>query len=203
MQKTLLNIFKKVIFGLGVIDVLIVNAFVSSKIHDSILEYLFRQHWFGDILSQMNALIFPPLHHFEWNTLKPDNPFAWAVWNMIKCLVSFIPTLVPLFLITSIGVYAASKTLPTKADLLILPLNYIKATVFAYIFTHLSIYLIILFIYFGFLSEDLFITRDGTLYSYVFWLSIFFAWRQISLRDKPRKKFHFPVFPKVSPSPTL
>lgn len=199
MQKTLLNIFKKILLILGVIFVIVLNLYISHFIWDK----LTYTNWFWDIETKLNELILPPLHHFEWNTLKPNPTFDWYVWRVVKLLVRQSPIYIPLFFLGNIIVYTKRKTLPKRINVLMLPLNYIKVTILAYWLTMILTSPIGYLLYFEVILPEQAVSFPGPMYSHVFWLSIFFAWRQISHRDKPRKKFYLPSFPKVSPSPTL
>lgn len=199
MQKTLLNIFKKILLILGIIFVIVLNLYVSHFIWGKLV----FQEWALDLSTKLNELIFPPLHHFEWNTLKPNPTFDWYVWRVVKILVRQSPIYIPLFFLGNIIVYAKRKSLPKLTNILMLPLNYIKVIILAYYLTHILTFPFLLLTLFEILQPEQIMSFPGPMYSHVFWLSIFFAWRQISHRDKPRKKFHLPAFPKVSPSPTL
>lgn len=198
MQKTLLKIFKKILLILGIIFVIVLNLYISNYIW----EVLIDKTWYWDIVTKLNELIYPPLHHFEWNTLKPNPIFDWYVWRVVKILVRQSPIYIPLFLLGNIIVYTKRKTLPKRINVLMLPLNYIKVIVLSYYITNLLIIPFLLLAYWGIIQIEHVVMFSGTVCSHVFWLSIFFAWRQISHRDKP-SKFHLPSFPKASPSPTL
>lgn len=199
MQKTLLNIFKKILLIFGIILGIVLNLYISNYIWVALID----KTWYWDIVTKLNELIYPPLHHFEWNTLKPNSTFVWYVWKVVKILVRQSPICIPLFLLGNVIVYAKRKTLPKRVNVLMLPLNYIKVIVLSYYITNLIIVPLLLSAYLGIIQLEHVVMFSGPVCSHVFWLSIFFAWRQISLRDKPRKKFYLPSFPKVSPSPTL
>lgn len=201
MPKTLFKILKKALLMIGIVLVIILNFYISSELWFA-TSSIPPTHWFSRLTQQLTLLIVPPLHHFEWNTLKPDSPFVWYIWNMIKLIISNIPYYGVLYLLGNTIAYSARKTLPTATNLLMLPLNYFKVTIFTYLLTEIIIFPINLLVSFEILKKECLISLGGVMFSHVFWLSIFFAWRQISHRDKP-SKFHLPAFPKASPSPTL
>lgn len=200
MLETSLKILKKFLQIIGIIFIIVLNLYISHIIYDTIMEKAPR--WFWDIETRLNELIYPPLHHFEWNTLKPNPIFDWYVWRVVKMLVRQSPIYIPLFLLGNIIVYTKRKNLPKLTNILMLPLNYIKVIILAYYLTRALTFPFLLLTLFEILQPEQIMAFPGPMYSHVFWLSIFFAWRQINLRGKP-SKFHLPAFPKASPSPTL
>lgn len=193
---------KCVFLAIGILFIAMLNLYVSHIIWYTAFDKLSRYGWYWDIVTKLNELIYPPLHHFEWNTLKPDNYFVWYAWEMIKLIIRNFPLYGSLYLLGNIATYAKRKTLPTKINLLMLPINYFKVTILAYLLTHFLIFPLDVLTFFEIILPEQSVSLAGPLCSHVFWLSIFFAWRQISHRDQP-SKFHLPSFPKVSPSPTL